>query len=246
MNQARSILTYHSLDDTGSVISISPGLFRAQMEWLAASQARVVPLAEIRSTPGAVALTFDDGFHNFYEHALPVLVEHRFPATVFVVSGHCGASNRWLQTVGGVPRLELMTWSELEAAAAAGVTLGSHTATHPHLSRLEATALERELVSSRAAIEDRTGRLVDTFAYPYGDVNKQVRHAVGRHFRLACGTSLAYVSPDSDVLELPRVDVYYVRSQRWFEALGQVGGAVYITARRWARNCGRCRTILRN
>jgi peptidoglycan/xylan/chitin deacetylase (PgdA/CDA1 family) len=246
MNQARSILTYHSLDDTGSVISIPPDLFRSQMEWLAASQVRVVPLGEIQSTPGAVALTFDDGFRNFYEHALPVLEQYRFPATVFVVSGHCGTSNQWTQTVGGVPRLELMSWSELEVAAAAGVTLGSHTATHPHLSGLDATALERELASSRAAIEDRTGHVVDTFAYPYGDVNKRVRHAVGRHFGLACGTNLAFVSPDSDVLELPRLDAYYLRNRRWFEALGQVGGAVYITARRWIRYCGRYRSFLRN
>jgi peptidoglycan/xylan/chitin deacetylase (PgdA/CDA1 family) len=235
MNHAPTILMYHSLDDHGSVISISPKRFREQMEWLAASQTRVVPLAEIQHTRGAIALTFDDAFRNFYEHALPVLERHRFPATVFVVSGHCGTWNEWPQTVGGIPRLELMSWSELEAVAAAGMTLGAHTVTHPHLTGLEEAALERELISCRAAIEDHTGRPVDTFAYPYGDVNLRVRRAVGRHFRLACGTRLAFVSPDSDSLELPRVDVYYVRSRRWFEALGQAGGAAYIAARRWIR-----------
>jgi peptidoglycan/xylan/chitin deacetylase (PgdA/CDA1 family) len=235
MSQTRSILMYHSLDDTGSVISISPGLFRAQMKWLAASRARVVPLAEIRDTPGAVALTFDDGFRNFYEHALPVLEEFRFPATVFVVSGYCGTWNHWRQTVGGIPRLDLMSWSELEAAAAAGVTLGAHTESHPRLNGLEEKALDRELISCRAAIEDHTGRLADTFAYPYGEVNRRVRDAVGRRFRLACGVRLAFVAPDSDALDLPRLDVYYLRNRRWFEALGQAGGAAYITARRWIR-----------
>lgn len=235
MNRFRSILMYHSLDDTGSVISLSPDLFRAQMEWLASNQVRVVPLAEIRNTPGAVALTFDDGFRNFYEHALPVLARHRFPATVFVVSGHCGTWNEWRQTVSGIPRLELMSWSELKAAAALGVTLGAHTATHPHLSELGETALEQELTACRAAIEDHTGQPVDTFAYPYGDVNQRVRRAVGRHFQSACGTRLAYVSPDSDALEMPRIDVYYLRNSRWFEALGQAGGAAYIAARRCIR-----------
>jgi peptidoglycan/xylan/chitin deacetylase (PgdA/CDA1 family) len=236
MNQRRSsILTYHSLDRSGSAVSVSPQLFRAQMEWLAASGAPVVPLSQVRDTPGAVALTFDDGFRNFHEHALPVLVERRFPATVFVVSGYCGGENRWPQPMGGIPRLDLMSWGELAEAAASGVALGAHTVTHPHLSRLDEVDVERELAGCRMAIEDRTGRPVDTFAYPYGDVSPRVRRAAGRHFRLACGTRLAFLPADSDVLELPRIDIYYLRSRRWFEALGQTDGATYIMVRRWIR-----------
>ena len=236
MNPRRStILMYHSLDDTGSAISIAPDLFRAQMSWLAGTSARVVPLSEIRRTPGAVSLTFDDGFCNFYEHALPVLTRHGFPATVFVVSGRPGGWNDWPQPVAGIPRLELMSWSQIEAAASAGVTLGAHTATHPRISALGERALERELAGCRAALEDRTGRPADTFAYPYGDVSPGARRAVGRWFRLACGTRLNFVSPDSDALELPRIDVYYLRDRRWFEALGHPDGAAYIAARRWIR-----------
>lgn len=233
-----AILMYHSLDESGSPVSIRPDVFRAQMDWLA-SNARVAPLAALRDTPGAVALTFDDGFRNFYEHALPVLAAHGFPATVFVVSGHCGGWNDWAQP-RGIPRLALMGWSELEEAAAAGVTLGAHTATHPRLSKLDEAALDREMAVSRAAIEDRTGRPADTFAYPYGDWSAPVRRAAERHFRLACGTRLALVSPESDMLELPRIDVYYLRNRRRFEALGRPYGAAYITARRWGRVARAC------
>ena len=228
-----SILMYHSLDDSGSVISVSPERFRAQMAWLARSGAPVVPLERVRETPGAVALTFDDAFRNFHEHALPVLAEHGFPATVFVVSGRCGGANDWAQPPG-IPQLPLMNWSEAAEAAAAGVTVGAHTATHPRLSEVDEAALEREMGACRTAIEDRIGRAVDTFAYPYGNLTERVRRAAARHFRLACGTRLAFVAADSDALELPRLDVYYLRND-WFEALNRPAGVAYVAARRWVR-----------
>src|SRR5215813_12064633 len=90
-----AIFTYHSLDHTGSVISVRPDDFRRQMEALAASSVKVVALPQIRKHPDAVAITFDDGFGNFTEHALPVLERLRLPATVFVISGYCGGRNNW-------------------------------------------------------------------------------------------------------------------------------------------------------
>jgi peptidoglycan/xylan/chitin deacetylase (PgdA/CDA1 family) len=243
MSRERSaILAYHSLDPSGSVISVAPDVFRRQMEWLAGSGIPVVPLAEIRNRPGAVALTFDDAFANVYEHALPVLARHGFPSTVFVVAGRAGDRNRWAQPVTGIPELELMGWNDLMSAAAAGVTLGAHTVTHPFLTTLDDTDLEREMAACRAAIEDRTGRSAESFAYPYGDVDPRVRAAAARHFRLACGTRLAFVRAEADPLDLPRIDVYYVRQRRWFETLQQPGGAAYIAARRWIRQRQRVRS----
>jgi peptidoglycan/xylan/chitin deacetylase (PgdA/CDA1 family) len=195
---------------------------------------KVVPLAVIRNCPGAVALTFDDGFRNFNSHALPILREFGFPATVFVVSERCGGRNDWAQPAG-IPSLELMSWRELEAAAAAGVELGAHTATHPHMKALDGESLDRELSSAKASIEARIGLPVTTFAYPYGELDERVRAAAGRHFGLCCGTRLDFVSGDSDPLDLPRIDMYYLQDRRWFEALGRPGGAMYIAARRWIR-----------
>ena len=67
------ILTYHSIDDSGSVISVSPAQFRRHMQILTEKRIRVVPLRDVQATPGAVALTFDDGYRNLVEHAAPVL-----------------------------------------------------------------------------------------------------------------------------------------------------------------------------
>ncbi len=232
-----SILTYHSLDTANSVISVAPQLFREQMACLAEMEMPVVPLAAIRETEGAVALTFDDGFRNFFEHAFPVLQEYGFPATVFAVSGYCGRQNTWPSQPQRpfVPALDLMSWSQLEQISKAGVSVGSHTVTHPRMSRLPEAEVEDELRNSRSELEDRTGTAVDVFAYPYGDSTPSVRQAVARHFRLACGTKLDFITPDSDALELPRIDVYYLQNLLCFKSMGTRYGSAYIAARRSLR-----------
>ena len=229
------ILTYHSIDDSGSVISVSPAQFRRHMQILAEKRIRVVPLSAIRDTPGAVALTFDDGYRNFLESAAPVLAEHGFPATVFVVSGHCGCDNGWPTQPAFVPRLPLMSWRELEQVAAQGIAIGAHSATHPFLTRLSAEQIHLELSGCRQAIETRLGVAADTLVYPYGDSDARVRQVAAEVFQLACGTRLSFLSPADDPFDLPRIDTYYVRDPRWFARLFSTSGRMYIAVRRWVR-----------
>jgi peptidoglycan/xylan/chitin deacetylase (PgdA/CDA1 family) len=198
---------------------------------------KVVPLEQIRTSPGAVAITFDDGFRNFYEHALPALQERGFPATVFVVTGFCGGNNDWPSQPDKppVPVLPLMTWSELREISAAGISLGSHTVTHPRLAALSEEHIEEELRTSQTQLEDRSGARATTFAYPYGESTPRVQDAARRHYRIACGTKLAHVSSDSDAADLARLDAYYFRNLTWFRRIGNQSGEAYISARRWLR-----------
>jgi peptidoglycan/xylan/chitin deacetylase (PgdA/CDA1 family) len=233
-----AILTYHSLDDSGSVISIPPGVFRRQMETLAASSTPVVPLTELANHPGAVALTFDDGFVNFAEHAVPVLESLSLPATVFVVSGHCGGRNNWLTQSAGVPKLvpelPLMDWKTLRALPPR-ISLGAHTVTHPDLRRLTDVETRKEIYHSRAEIEQQTGRSVESFAYPYGAVSQHAAALVRPKFRVGCGTRLRFVDRSSDPAILPRLDAYYLKSTLWFRNPLSVFDRVYIGSRRCLR-----------
>jgi len=234
MKHERScILTYHSLDSSGSVISIRPEVFRDQLEYLAETGTPVVPLHAVRDTPGAVAITFDDGYRNFYEHAVPALRKHGFPATVFVVSEYCGRRNDWPTQPRntGLPIMDLMDWSQIAELSHNGIDIGCHTATHPHLDQLSAREIEMELSVSCAAIEDRTGKPVLTFAYPYGEFNPAVREAVRRRFPWACSTRLAYLSTDSDPADLPRIEIYYLQKSFWFKQLLSTSGNAYLAAR---------------
>ena len=215
MSAPSAILTYHSLDESDSVISIRPALFREQMERLAGSGVQVVPLAEVLDRPGSVAITFDDGLANLADHAIPLLERLALPATIFVVSGYCGRRNTWSTQPAGIPEMPLMDWATLRGLPPL-FSLGAHTVNHPNLNRLGDREIEREIRDSRIEIEQETGKKVESFAYPYGAMDERASALVRREFPIGCGTRLDFVGPDTDRAELPRLDTYYLKSPRWF------------------------------
>ncbi|HYM13347.1 MAG TPA: polysaccharide deacetylase family protein [Bryobacterales bacterium] len=220
MLSRRAILTYHSLDDSGSVISVRPELFARQMEALAAAGLRVVPLAELRSAPApAVALTFDDGFQNFATVAAPVLARHGFPATVFLVTDYCGGWNDWPSQRAGIPRLPLLSWPQIADLSRAGIEFGAHTATHPDLAKLDEAAAREEILSSKRRVEDSAGRPAQSFAYPYGSMNEPARRLVAEHFTAGCSARLGWVTEASPPEALERLDVYYLSRLYLFRGL---------------------------
>jgi peptidoglycan/xylan/chitin deacetylase (PgdA/CDA1 family) len=230
------ILTYHSIDDSGSVISIPGEVFRLHMSMLRDSGTPVVPLDQLHTTPGSIAITFDDGFRNFLHGALPVLRHHGFPATVFVVADYCGKRNDWPSQPPGIPALDLMDWAELREIVRHGISLGGHSATHPRLTAVSDDRLRRELVASRAKIEDRTGVALTAFSYPYGESDEHVRRQVAREYRIACGTTLRFLQPNDNPLDLPRVDAFYLQNPWTMRNLLGPGGRAYIRARGWMRS----------
>ena len=229
------ILAYHSLDRSGSVISVAPERFERQMEFLAGSGIPVMPLGRIRETAGAVALTFDDGFENFTAFALPVLERLHLPASVFVVTGHCGGWNDWPSQSAGIPRLRLMGWSDVRRLPESGISVGGHTCSHPNLAAIPMEDAGREVRDSRRELEHRLGRAVNEFAYPYGASTAAVRQLVRDEIGTACGTAQEFLSSRSDAWNLPRIDAYYLRPQGVFENLFNPLGRGYIGLRRAAR-----------
>jgi peptidoglycan/xylan/chitin deacetylase (PgdA/CDA1 family) len=215
MTDSRSaILTYHSIDDSGSVISTPPEVFRRQIETLAGSGIPIVPVNRVATCPGSIAITFDDGYRNLAEHAFPVLERFQVPATIFVVSRYCGLVNRWpSQSPGLVPELPLLSWEEL-AGAPSCIDVGAHTATHPRLAALSADECDRELYECREEILQRLARPVRTLAYPYGSCSGSVCSSAARYFELALGTSLKFVSPGVSPMNLPRLDMFYFRGRQ--------------------------------
>jgi len=233
----RAILTYHSLDDSPSPISVPAAAFRAQMTWLAAEGIPVVDLAALAHLgPGAtaVAITFDDGFRNFMTEALPLLRDHGYPASVFVVTGRVGQDNAW-GPPGAVPVLPLMTWDELGTCHEAGVRLESHTVTHRRLSPLSAGAVADEVGSSMEALLRETGRRPTAFAYPYGDHTPAVRATVAHHVPLACATTYAALDDRPDAHALPRIDAVYARRRGHLP----VGDSSLARSRLWCRRQAR-------
>jgi peptidoglycan/xylan/chitin deacetylase (PgdA/CDA1 family) len=237
-----AVLTYHALEAEPGPLSTPPGLFALQMRLLAERGVRVVSLAEAvaRARAGeagpAVALTFDDGLASVYRHAWPVLARHGYPATVFLVTGHAGGDSGWPSQPARVRRRPLLGWEAAREMAAAGIEMGSHTVSHPDLTRLSPDEARAELVASRMAIEDRLGVAVQALAYPYGRADAGVRAVAARHYRLGCGTRLGRLGPGSDPLWLPRLDACYLRRPpRFLDVVGGGSGA-WLRARRLVRD----------
>jgi peptidoglycan/xylan/chitin deacetylase (PgdA/CDA1 family) len=223
----RGILTYHSIDPSGSAISVGEDVFREQVRWLASGAVRVSSLDELLRLPpdvDAVALTFDDGYENFGTVAAPLLADHGLPVTLFVVTDRAGGTNAWAGAdhANGdrVPTLALLDWDAIGRLAEGGVALGSHTRTHPRLTGLRGAALAEEVAGSAERIAAMTGRRPVAFAYPYGSFDAAARDAVASAYALACTAELRPLRDDDDPHLLPRLDVYYFRSPGRLESWG--------------------------
>lgn len=211
----RAVLTYHSLDASGSPISLDPEVFCGHVEWLASGRVPVVELAALPGLPpeaDGVALTFDDGFRNFAGRAWPLLRDRGLPVTLFVVTGHVGGSNDWGAPAERerIPRLPLLGWDELGRLAEEGVEIGSHTVSHPDLGTLDPDAVEREVERSAEAIESKIGRRPRSFAYPYGRTESAAR-CVGEGYRLGWTIAHREVRVGDPLHSLPRLEARYFR-----------------------------------
>jgi peptidoglycan/xylan/chitin deacetylase (PgdA/CDA1 family) len=155
-----------------------------------------------------VAVTFDDGFECMLRNAYPVLQEFNIPSTLFVLSDRLGASNDWMHP-RGFPRRSLLSRTDVLELAGGGVTIGSHTCTHPRLTALGPDQQMAELSDSKNRLQDMLGRAVDYFAYPYGDYDDEVRGRVeAAGYRAACSTRAGFNRVDVDRFRLRRLEVY--------------------------------------
>jgi peptidoglycan/xylan/chitin deacetylase (PgdA/CDA1 family) len=220
----KAILTYHSLDPSGSPISVAPDEFAAHVRWLASGRVKVVPLESLETAAedsDAVAITFDDGFENFATHAAEPLEDHGLPATVFVVTRQVGATNAWGgRRAPGIPELSLLDWDALGRLAEKGINLGAHSRTHPNLPALSGPALEDEIEGSAQDLKDHIGTRPRSFAYPYGAVSGAAAMLVHRAFEVAVTTELGMLKPDNESHLLPRLDMYYFREEGRLERWG--------------------------
>ena len=142
-------------------MTVLPGKFRAQMHFLRRNRIRVLTLDEVLGGLPGVALTFDDGFKDVMEHAVPVLRSLGFPATFFIVTGVVGGTDEWMR-VTAHPEERIVDWDDVRALLDAGMTVGSHSVTHGKLTR-------KEIVASRQVLRERLGIPIDHFAYPRGE-----------------------------------------------------------------------------
>lgn len=155
-----------------------------------------------------VVLTFDDGFADNVEEALPILLGHGFTATCYVTSGYLGSFNEWDADVLGV-RTPMMTRRQLVAWHAAGMEVGAHTRSHIDLTTCSTRdQLRSEVLGSKTDLEDMTGTPVVHFSYPFGRYDAAAVAAVrAAGFSTATTVRDRRVRSTDDRFELPRLYV---------------------------------------
>lgn len=165
---------HHVFDDERAGFARQLKYFKSIGEIIGIDDAVEMIRAETPFDGRYICITFDDGFKNWIENAMPILVEHDAVAAFFVAAGYIGTDtiadrDRLIGFYDDGARLmEFLTWDDCRAMTAAGMTVGSHSIGHVHLNDLDDATALHELTGSRDMIERETGAACRHFCCPFG------------------------------------------------------------------------------
>jgi peptidoglycan/xylan/chitin deacetylase (PgdA/CDA1 family) len=217
------IICYHCVKDEGDSY-LRPtriGDFENQMRYLSM---RYHPIALERMAqflqngtplpPKAIAVTFDDGYRDNYENAYPILKRYNIPATVFLATDFIGTGRipSWEEGYCADRTTLMLSWKQVREMSDGGISFGSHTLTHPFLTRIQRKQLECEVRLSKDIIEQQTGKSVSTFAYPSGDFDSNVKRVVKETGYLAAVSTRSGQNDRRDDIHALRRNVIQLQS----------------------------------
>ena len=214
--QGNPVLTYHKVGPRpGRVrlkgLYLNSRLFAAQLMELKSAGFRSGSLRDCAGPlkPRRIVLTFYDGYVNVLRNAVEALAEARFKAIQFLPVNFLGKSNEWDVALGEASE-PIMDAAQVRDWIAAGHDIGSHTLTHPILTRLAAGQAREEIFASKKKLEDLFGRAIEHFCYPYGDWNSAVRDwVIEAGYRTASTTEYGVNTPETSSFTLRRITARY-------------------------------------
>lgn len=213
------VLCYHRIGEgKGSDLreySISPGAFKRQMRYLKKrgfNSLSIESLLQFVTTGGPlpenpIVITFDDGFKETLDNAVPILAGYGLQASFFIVSGKAGGENDWDKEYKD-PLYPLASLNELGGVKEKNIKLESHSLSHKNLPILQGDELSKEISVSKEDMEMRLKKEVRFFAYPYAKFNEETKRVVREAGYLAAFSAKGgMVQPGDDLFELKRVQI---------------------------------------
>lgn len=202
------ILVYHhvsqSISEGGSSglrrLTVTAEIFAQQMQYLQDNGYHVITFSDLadyfekgKELPTLpVIISFDDGWETQFEYALPSLEKYHYPATFFVVTDYIG-------------RRGFISWPQLQTLLTDGMRIGSHSRSHPRLTKIkDAAKLWDQIYNSKIILEAQLEASVEEFAYPYGSYNAKAAAAVkqaGYRAGRGCCSGIAHTSGDVFLLK---------------------------------------------
>jgi len=210
------ILMYHNIGEPPEEarlrgLYVRTGAFGRQMFLLklmgyqGLSMSQAMPYLRGEKSGKVVAITFDDGYLDTFEQALPILNTFGFSATCYFVSGRTGKYNDWDAAELNVQK-PLMNETQIKAWQAAGMEVGAHSRTHPRLTKCTDDELRTELTGGKSDLESLIGMPVTQFCYPYGDLDDRVANAaLSAGYSAATTVNRGRARPGDDLMQLRRI-----------------------------------------
>lgn len=168
-----AVLMYHSIGNNDYDFTVRPEDFERQIKYLKDNRFKFLKLSDIGGLiegtimpEKGVALTFDDGYKDFYEIALPILRKYGASAILFI---HADRRSDNLEN-----NLSLMSWEDVKSAKENGMEIGSHTYSHPNLKEAGEDEMKFEIDQSEEVFLEKLGEIPKVIAYPGGKFNEKV------------------------------------------------------------------------
>ena len=228
----KAILTFHSIDDSGTVISYPPRQFARLLEIL---DKKNIPVCDLDTllrpeTPSGMAITFDDGMRSVYENALPVIRDHGIPAHLFLTTKAIEDQRPWPEQ-GMAAGFDMLNWEQLGILQETGFTIEGHTHTHPDMRKISRQEMEDECGTADRLIADKLGRQPGYFAYPFGFHNPAARDYIRDRYRGAVTVELRPLEMQEDSATIPRIDMFYFQSNRSLDLIDSLLMKLILAAR---------------
>jgi peptidoglycan/xylan/chitin deacetylase (PgdA/CDA1 family) len=244
---SRAIVAYHAIDERPGPISTTARQLETDLRRLREAGCVFVSMdavadwlaGTVELPPGAIAVTFDDGYQSAVRRALPILHRLAVPATIYVVAGRLGSDNAWPGQWRSIPTLPLMTEADVREAAIAGVSIGSHTWSHLSLPGLSDAALHSELTEAEQRLQALIGGAVRHLAFPYGHRGDREIDMARQRYRTAVSATPKPLSRRARSHDLPRLDPHDLRLALQMGLVSDARLAPYLGVRRTARRLRR-------
>lgn len=156
-----------------------------------------------------IMITFDDGYKDNLENALPILKKYNFKSVIYILDGI--EYNRWDVENKKNPEknFPLLNLEDLEILKKSGIEFGGHTSTHPRLDKIKIEDAIAEIFHSKKKIEKELEEKLNSFAYPYGGLNRDVKQLVKKAgYEFAVSTDSGSVVFSDDLHQIRRIGIF--------------------------------------